>query len=202
MRYLRRNVCLSVALIMLSACNKPAPQAAGAGAPVADTHATPAMAMGPFKSPLANKPGLWEMTVEMPDAKMKGMKNSVCVDDTIADRWMKAAGQMGAKDVKCSKHDVTPTATGAIVDQVCETGGRTITSHIEVTTISDTSFRQSIKSTMSPPVMGKSESDVEMVANWMGACPAGMSPGDMQMDIPGVGKHVVHMSDAGKVTVR
>ncbi|MBW8734625.1 MAG: DUF3617 family protein [Asticcacaulis sp.] len=150
---------------------------------------------------MASKPGLWEMTMDMADTKMKSMKNSVCVDSTVADRWMKAGGQMGAKDVKCSKHDVTPTATGAVVDQVCETGGRTITSHIELTTVSDTSFKTSIKSTMSPPVMGRSESDVEMVANWMGACPSGMSPGDMEMDIPGVGKHVVHMGDAGKVTV-
>jgi hypothetical protein len=186
---------------MLSACNKPASQATAPGAPAADMHAAPAMAMGEFKSPLARKPGLWEMTVEMPDAKMKGMKNSVCVDETIADRWMKSAGQMGAHEIKCSKHDVTPTATGAIVDQVCETGGRTVTSHIELTTISDTSFKQSMKSTMSPPVMGKSESDVEMTANWMGACPSGMAPGDMQMDIPGVGKHIVHMSDVGKVSI-
>lgn len=201
MRYLRRNVCLSVAFIMLSACSKPATQASASGAPSADTHAAPAMAVGEFKSPLARKPGLWEMTIDTGDARMKSMKNSVCVDDTIADRWMKAAGQMGAKDVKCSKHDVTPTADGAVIDQVCETGGRTVTSHIEVTTISDTSFKQSMKSTMSPPVMGKSESDVEMTANWMGACPSGMAPGDMQMDIPGVGKHIVHMSDAGKVSI-
>ena len=201
MRYLRRNVCLSVALIMLSACSKPAPQTSAAGTPAAGTHAMPAMAMGEFKSPMAKKPGLWEMTMTMPDMKMKPMKNSVCVDETIADRWMKSAGQMGAHEVKCSKHDVTPTATGAVVDQVCETGGRTVTSHIELTTVSDTSFKTSMKSTMSPPVMGKSESDVEMAANWIGACPSGMAPGDMEMDIPGVGKHVMHMSDAGKVTI-
>lgn len=202
MRYLRRNVCLSVALIILSACNKPAAQASAPGATPAAEHAGPAMTLGTFKSPMAKKPGLWEMTMDMPDTKMKTMKNSVCVDETIADRWMKAGGQMGMKDVKCSRHDVTPTATGAVVDQVCDTGGRTITSHIELTTISDTSFKQSIKSTMSPPVMGKSESDVEMTANWMGACPANMKPGDMEMDMPGVGKHVVHMGDAGKVTIQ
>lgn len=202
MRYLRRNVCLSVAFFMLLACSKPTSQAAASGAAAADTHAAPAVTLGAFKSPMAKKPGLWEMTMDMPDTKMKTIKNSVCVDETIADRWMKAAGQMGANDVKCSRHDVTPTATGAVVDQVCETGGRTISSHIELTSISDTSFKQSMKSTMSPPVMGKSQSDVEMVANWIGACPANMKPGDMEMDIPGVGKHVVHMSDVGKVTVR
>ncbi len=201
MRYLRINVCLSVALIILSACNKPATQAAAPGVVAADTRAAPAMTIGAFKSPMAKKPGLWAMTVDMPDTKMKTMNNSVCVDETIADRWMKAAGQMGASDVKCSKHDITPTATGAVVDQVCETGGRTIASHIELTSISDTSFKQSVKSTMSPPVMGRSESDVEMVANWMGACPANMKPGDMEMEIPGVGKHVVHMSDVGKVSI-
>ena len=201
MRYSRRNVCLSVALIMLSACNKPATQASATGAMTADSHATPAMTVADFKSPMARKPGLWAMTIDMPDSKMKSVKNSVCVDETVAERWMKAAGQMGASEVKCSRHDVTPTATGAIIDQVCETGGRTVTSHIELTAISDTSFKQSIKSTMSPAVMGRTESDVEMVANWMGACPAGMTPGDMEMDIPGVGKHVVHMSDVGKVTI-
>ncbi len=200
MWYLRRNVCLSIAFIMLSACSKPAPQASGPSV-TAESHAAAATTVGTFQNPMARKPGLWEMTMEMPDTKMKTVKNSVCVDETAAQKWMKAAGQMGANDVKCSKNDVVPTATGAVIDQVCETGGRTINSHIELTTLSDTAFKQSIKSTMSPPVMGKSESDVEMTANWMGACPSGMSPGDMQMDIPGIGKHIVHMSDAGKVTV-
>ncbi|WP_443748095.1 DUF3617 domain-containing protein [Asticcacaulis solisilvae] len=176
-------------------------QGSAAAATPAATHAAPAMTVGAFKSPMAKKPGLWEMTIDMPDTKMKSVKNSVCVDETVAEKWMKAAGQMGANDVKCSKHDVTPTATGAVIDQVCETGGRTINSHIELTTISDTSFKQSIKSTTSPPVMGKSDSDVEMTANWMGACPSNMAAGDMEMDIPGVGKHLVHMSGAGKVTV-
>lgn len=202
MRYLRRNVCLSIALVMLSACSKPASQASGPSATPAESHAATATTVGVFQNPMARKPGLWEMTMEMPNTKMKTVKNSVCVDDTVADRWMKAAGQMGATEVKCSKHDVTPTATGAVIDQVCETGGRTVSSHIELTTLSDAAFKTSMKSTFTPAVMGKTDSDVEMTANWQEACPSGMAPGDMEMDIPGVGKHVVHMSGAGKMTVR
>ncbi len=193
MRNLRYNLCTGLVLLGLAACGKPASHGeSGAGAP-ADAPKAVVKSVD-FRNPMAGKPGLWQISTVVPE--MKGpVDTSICIDATMGEKWLKMGGHISKDDVDCSKREIVRTATGAVIDQVCTVKGRTVTSHIDYTIISDSEFKETVHSTVSPATAGESDHTVDITGKWLGACPATMAPGDMEMNIPGLGKQVIKMHD-------
>ncbi len=187
-------ICLPLAVLALSACSKPSHQMSNDSAKPAS--ATPAVAMGDFKNPMSAKPGLWQINTDVAEMKTGKIATTLCVDAATGERWTKMAGQVSGHDIECPKRDIVKTPTGATIDQVCTTQGRTVTSHIDYTVVSDTEFKEVVKSTFSPEVAGHAGNTVAIDAVWQGACPANMKAGDIQVKIPGMGTQVINMDAA------
>ena len=196
MRALKMTVCISLAVsaAALSGCGKPASQASSEAAkPVS---AMPAAAIGDFKNPMSAKPGLWQVNTDVAEMKTGKIATTLCVDAATGERWAKMAGQVSGRDIDCAKRDIVRTPTGVAIDQVCTTQGRTVTSHIDYTIVSDTEFKEVVKSTFSPEVAGHAGNTVAIDAVWKGECPANMKAGDIQVKIPGIGTQVINMDAA------
>ncbi len=167
---------LATLCVTAAACSKPAQKAEDT------TKATPAMAakFDPMQAnPLGRKPGLWQITNTV-DGAASPMPMTICVDAALGEKMSRMAGQM-SNDIQCAQRDIRGTATGAAIDQVCTMNGTTMTSHIEIVSTSDAAFQQTIDSTYSPAMMGRTQSKVVMDGQWQGACPAEMKAGDMRM---------------------
>ncbi len=187
------SALLAVLCVTVAACNKPAPNADEAASKTA-----PAMAakVDPMQAnPLGRKPGLWRITHTV-DGAPSPMPMTICVDAALGDKMSQMAGQM-SNDIKCAQRDIRGTANGAVIDQVCTMNGTTMTSHIEIVSASDAAFQQTIDSTYSPAMMGRTESKVIMDGQRQGACPADMKAGDMRMP-NGMVMNVYKMMEAAK----
>ncbi len=172
---------LGLAISGLAACNKPAaPAKSGDSGSSAMAMATGAPANVALANPYRGKPGLWELTTTIEGMKTGAMKTTICMDDTLGEKMATAGGQMGS-DVKCSKRDIMAMPNGAMIDSVCTMGKTTVTSHVDVASSGDGTFHQTIDSTFSPAIGGRDKSKVTMDGKWLGACPATMKAGDLQM---------------------
>lgn len=184
---------LATLCVTAAACNKPAQKAEDAA-----SKAAPAIAakLDPMQAnPLGRKPGLWQITNTV-DGAASPMPMTICVDAALGEKMSQMAGQM-SNDIKCAQRDIRGTPTGAAIDQVCTMNGTTMTSHIEIVSTSDAAFQQTIDSTYSPAMMGRTKSKVIMNGQWQGACPADMKAGDMSMP-GGVKMNIYKMMEAGR----
>jgi len=112
-----------------------------------------------------HKAGYWEMKTAMGPISIVG---HMCVD---AASEKKAGYMVGEKNKKrCSKFSVQKTANGYIVDEVCSLvpGEAGSAKHIEITGNFDSAY--TMKETA-----GTTE------AKWLGACPAGWTPGETEV---------------------
>ena len=188
MTSLKTGLCLVTALVALAACSKSGGQSAddgdGGGTPpaaaAADSAASPAAAVaGNWTSPMAQKPGLWQVTATV--GTHPAVVTKMCVDARMGENMaaMATNGSMPATD--CSKKSVTPSATGADIAMTCTTSGRTVDSHIHVERVSDTEYHQTMDATFTPAVAGHDKVSSTTDGKWLGTCPADMKPGDMIM---------------------
>jgi Protein of unknown function (DUF3617) len=131
------------------------------------------------------KAGMWENTV-MSDAadtgangKGKGepTKSTMCIDDTVMEQMMKM-GQ-GMAQAMCSKNTSQISGNKMTGSVECKMGGSTINSTTVTTFSGDTSYRTESKSVYTPPLYGMKENVTVTEAKYMGACKAGMKPGDI-----------------------
>lgn len=194
---MRMNLGTTALLAMLcvtaAACNKPAQKVEDV-----TSKAAPAVAakFDPMQAnPLGRKPGLWRITNTV-DGAASPVPMTICVDAALGEKMSQMAGQM-RNDIQCAQRDIRGTPTGAAIDQVCTMNGTTMTSHIEIVSASDAAFQQTIDSTYSPAMMGRTESKVVMDGQWQGACPADMKAGDMTMP-GGMKMNIYTMLEAAK----
>ncbi|CAM3136008.1 DUF3617 domain-containing protein [Asticcacaulis taihuensis] len=182
---------LTTALILIAAlgsmvgCSKPkAPESQSAGieaakpAPLAEA------------SPMAQKPGLWEMTTSVPGMPA-GLVSKLCVDQGLSERMVEV-GMKGTGDAQCTQSNIVKTGTTVDVDSVCQMSGRKVTSHIRMEMISDSEYHQTIAATMEPPLSGDGKSTTTVIGKRLGDCPVDMKGGDMT--VPGGMK--INMYDA------
>jgi hypothetical protein len=124
-----------------------------------------------------HKPGLWELTTQagsMPHA----MQSKLCLDAASE----AAFNRYNEGSMTCSKHDITQNGNQTLIDSVCTIAGSTVTSHGVLTWTGDTAYHMDSQSHWVPPLMGGSpDKHSTQDAKWIGACPAGVSPGDMLM---------------------
>lgn len=169
------GVCFTA--LALAACNKPAEKAevAVADAPAAAPAATPVPA-GIDAAPHL-KAGLWEIT----PAGMPGKVRS-CIDEkTQSDGAV--LGQ-GLDRRNCAKSEWSRVATGVAFSFDCDNDGTRVTSKGTVTGDFNSAYRMEADASVTKDGVTKSAKQV-IDARYVGACPAGMKPGDKQITING-----------------
>lgn len=128
------------------------------------------------------KPGLWKQT-----ATIEGMPMStsaeLCLDEQ-ADKEMALWSQQGVRS-NCSKNDVTANPDGTwTFNSVCDQeGGIRITT--TGTAMGDFQSSYTVRAestTIGAPIEQLNGTRVVTIqSEWLGACPAGMKPGDLRL---------------------
>ena len=145
----------------------------GAVAIVVLTGAMPALAA---EMP-SRKPGLWEVTMSFENRNVPGQTVQQCID-AASDQMMQSSAGPFAQQA-CSKRDVQRSANGMTIDSTCTIGGKTATSHAEVTGSFDSAYTMKVTSQSEGMPGGKMA--MTMAAKWLGPCTADQKPGDMIM---------------------
>jgi hypothetical protein len=140
------------------------------------------------------KPGLWETTTAT--GAQKGgpghmSKTSMCINESVQKEMMAFSQNMGAQ---CSKNTTRRDGNKYIGEAECNFGGSMMKSQSVATFTSDTAYRVESRATFSPPMGGMSESSTTQDAKFVGPCPAGIKPGDMNM-----GGRTMNISDMAKM---
>ncbi len=81
----------------------------------------------------------------------------------------------------CSRPEVERSGSRYKVRTLCENNGVKSTVDGEYTMSGDTRYTGDMKMTFDPPMSGVSEMNMKMEGRWLGACKAGMKPGDVVM---------------------
>jgi hypothetical protein len=140
------------------------------------------------------KPGLWEMkTVKTGSSMLPAMTIQHCTDETT-DKEMSTAFSPMSKEA-CSKRDFQKTATGYVGDSVCSIGGKSMTSHSDITGDFDSAYTVSTTIHTDAGPSGLHDTTMTIEAKWIGACKPDQKPGDVVM--PGGFK--INIKDAEKL---
>jgi hypothetical protein len=128
------------------------------------------------------KAGLWQSTTVNDMQKAKGappQMTSICMDDAVQKQMIQFS--QGAMRGMCSRNDLKVTGNTVTGDTVCQMGGSKMVGHSVMTFVSDTAYHTTAQSNFDPPLMGMKASVTTVEGKYMGACPAGMQPGDMKL---------------------
>jgi hypothetical protein len=110
---------------------------------------------------------------------------------------MQRFGQ-GLSQQQCTRNTIRRDGDRYVGESECRAGASTMTSRSVFAGDFDKAYRGEVETRYQPPMAGISQSKVTMNARWVGACPAGWKPGDMEM--AGMGRVNVNemMSAAAK----
>jgi len=130
------------------------------------------------------KAGLWELTMTFEGRNTPPQVMKQCTDAST-DKLMNL-NFGGSNEMACSKHDVTNTGGGYVIDAVCTFGEMTTTSHSVVSGSFDSAYKIETTSTRKggpqlPGVTPGTPTRMTIEAKWLGACAAGQKPGDVTM---------------------
>jgi hypothetical protein len=150
--------------------------AAATAAAVAAAIAAVAGTAGAQELP-TRKPGLWEMTMQQPNAASQVVRQ--CIDEKT-DRQMQQLGQGIARE-NCSKNTWRRDGERYVSESECRIGSTTAVSRSVFGGDFTTSYRGEVESRFEPPLAGMSQTKTTIAARWVGACPGGWKPGDMEM---------------------
>jgi hypothetical protein len=130
------------------------------------------------KATLKRKPGLWEVSMTA-DGKPAPTSMRQCADEST-DATMMQMSEMQAEN--CKVNDFSKTDVGYEFRSECEMAGTKVVSNGVFSGDFDSEYRGEINTTMTPPLFGRGETKSTISAKWLGACPEGMKPGEMQLD--------------------
>lgn len=140
------------------------------------------------------KAGLWESTTTSSGPKGShgsSMKHTMCMDDKAQKDMLAFTQNMGAQ---CTKITIRRDGNKVYGDAECSMGKMTVKSQSVTTLSGDTSYRTEVKSSFVPAMAGMSDSTTVVDGRHVGACPANMKPGDINMN----GK-VMNINDIAKI---
>ncbi len=170
---LSTGLVLMAVLGLMAGCNKPK----GTEDKVAVSWEGTKPATLAEANPMAQKPGLWEMTTSV-TGMPTGLVSKLCMDKGLSNRMIEI-GMKAPGNAQCTQSNVVKTEATVDIDSVCNMSGRKITSHIRMEMISDSAYHQTIVSTMEPPMGGDGKSITTVIGKRLGDCPADMKGGDM-----------------------
>jgi hypothetical protein len=168
---MRRVILTTLGLLALAGCQRSEEKAASA-----EGAASPAAQPSELGM---RKAGLWTQTVSVAGLASTSMK--MCLD--AADlKDAQLTGPEMSRD-RCSKNAVTPAPGGWTFESVCDAGdGGTMTLKGTAKGNGD-GYTMELTSTTTGAARPEANvtTKTTVVAKWEGPCPAGMSPGDMQV---------------------
>ncbi|MGB6429116.1 MAG: DUF3617 family protein [Candidatus Acidiferrales bacterium] len=135
-----------------------------------------AMAAG---TPPDVKEGLWSIHTETTDnpGNVKSESSSTICRNHAYDQYSNSL----AKNVKgCSPANDSYEGGKYTMDMKCTVGGTTIESKGTVTYTGDTATHSESHSTYTPAMSGITDTTMIQDQKYIGACPAGMQPGDLK----------------------
>lgn len=144
---------------------------------------TTAEAGGPLdpNAPPKRKPGLWQQTIS--SGGTVAMASKVCLD-AATDAQMSIAGAQASKNACPGAKTARAADGGYTIDATCNMGsGGTVATHAVMKGDFNNAYEVDVNSTTTgaaAPQMNRSDK-IKIMAKWLGPCPAGMQPGDMQM---------------------
>ena len=138
------------------------------------------------------KPGLWEMTSHSADSKGASITRRICLDRETEDLLNRQG--VAASQEACSKVEMHSSGNQFTAKAVCNMGSVKMTSEAVTTFVSDTASTTKVHTTYEPALAGRSQSDTQDDAKWLGACPADMKPGDMILRTGGSHPHEMRTS--------
>ena len=126
------------------------------------------------------KEGLWKIRIldNTPGQPASDNTFSLCRDHAYDEQAHQLTKKFLAACTTTS--DVKSGNTRTLV-QSCKVAGSTITSRSVLTIDGDTHYRTESSSTFSPPLNGQSKDAMVQEQTFLGACPAGMHPGDRKL---------------------
>jgi hypothetical protein len=126
------------------------------------------------------KAGLWRMTMMSEQIGGQGITAEHCVDSKT-DKAMQASSMQGP-DVECGEQTTKKTADGWSYRVVCKFQQSTATTDGTITGDFVTRYELNNVTRFEPALMGVTEEKMRMTADYQGACPADMKPGDIRMN--------------------
>jgi hypothetical protein len=139
---------------------------------------------------MKRKPGLWEVSMQMPGPNRPAMSAKHCIDDkTDAEMQKKALGGPDQKQ-QCKQLSNKKIAGGVEIEMECKSDEGSTKVVSRMTGDMQSSFKVDSTMTFTPPRHGMSTGQFSMSGKHAGACPADMKPGDMRMGsmvMPGPG---------------
>ena len=127
------------------------------------------------------KPGLWEVTMQMPDMPGGGLKSSECIDEKTDETMQKKAmsgGERGGETCRQTSLKRSGNTVDIVADCTSAEGKSHVVSHY--TGDMQGSYAGESVVTFDPPRNGRKEMRMGMQAKYTGACPADMKPGDIR----------------------
>ena len=124
------------------------------------------------------KEGLWSIhivTTDQPGNKKTEGTRSICRNHAYDERVRAMAAKSGASCKTLSEHSSGGTMT---TETQCSAGGSVLKTKGVVTMSGDGAAHSETNTTYTPALYGTSETTMIMDQKFMGACPAGMEPGD------------------------
>ena len=180
----RTVLMLGAAALALAACSKTADKQAANGAAPAGEAAKTTAAEAP-SGPPTRKAGLWEQTMAF-----NGMKQTMrmCVDEATEQKakWWSTERRRGAGgSPECSEQKFSRSLTGGwTIHAVChEPGGMTVATDGTATGDFGNNYHVEMTSVTTGSSMAEANGTHKMVMDgaWKGPCPAGWTPGDMEL---------------------
>jgi hypothetical protein len=127
--------------------------------------------------------GLWQTTTMTRAARTADKPaphvTTICIDDSVQKLMMQMA--QGMMRGMCSKHELRVSGATVTGDAVCEMMGSRISTRSVMKFSGDTSYHTDAHMIYDPPLNGRKEADTVVDGKYTGACPAGMSPGDLRL---------------------
>lgn len=121
------------------------------------------------------KAGLWEIQIGMGGQQPGSITTKQCVDEKT-DAVMQEMGQGVSKN--CTKQEMKKEGDAYVADSECKLGATTVKSHAVFKGDFNSTYSGEIAASYDPPMMNMKETKTEVTAKWLGACEAGMEPGD------------------------
>lgn len=124
--------------------------------------------------------GLWELTTTSSrgqDPAPLPMKS--CVDDATQQEMMNF-GQ-GVQRQMCTRNDIRNEGGKIVAESECKLGTTRMSSRSVTTFSGNSSYHTEVRVAYDPPLAGQKEATLTMDGRHLGACPADMKPGDIDI---------------------
>jgi hypothetical protein len=137
---------------------------------------------------------------------VQGMNQTtkMCLDaDT--DAKMAVWGQQMKGDNPCAKNSVTPVPGGVAFESQCDMGeSGQVTAKGTATGDFNSKYVVNVSSTTTGAAMAQANGthEMELTAEYKGACPAGMKGGDVAVEIPGMGGKTMNLEEMQKMAAK